>query len=174
MSSFSLTTWFRCNDHLTHNSPPSTKKSTRQVSLTCKNYPCPVSEKQKHSSLRHSHQLSYHHFHSSHLKHIWYLDFGLQHCHPGIFIFRRIRSRENRGKYPINGRGLCARRITHQSPLIACKSISVVRLRQFEGNIDTKVPLSATLPIVSVRLNAFTGFLFCRSLKSFSSARHLP
>ena len=34
------------------------------------------------------------------IKNISYLDFDLQHRHPGIFTLRRIRSRENREKYP--------------------------------------------------------------------------
>ena len=74
----------------------------------------------------------------------------------------------------VNGRGLCARKITPQSLLILNKWIWIVRLRQLKGKIDMKVPFSATLPIVPLRLNAFIGFLFCRYRKSFSSTRYLP
>ena len=74
----------------------------------------------------------------------------------------------------VNRQGLWLCRITHQSPLILNRSISIVRLRQVEANIDIIVPLSAPSPIVPVRLNAFTGLLFFRSRRSFYSTQHWP
>ena len=77
-------------------------------------------------------------FPHSPLKNTSYLDFGLQHHHPGIFIFQGIRSRENTEKYPSQwARFVCTQ--NHSSATTdSRKSISVVRLRQFEGNRSKK------------------------------------
>ena len=92
-----------------------------------------------------------------------------------VFSFSKESEAEKIQKnIQVNGRGLCARRITPWSLLILNKWIWIVRLRQFEGKIDMKVPSSAPLPIVPLRLNGFAGLLFCRSRKSFSSTRYLP
>ena len=115
----------------------------------------------------------------SSLKNTSYLDFGLQHRHPGIFIFQGIRSRENREKYPSQwARFVCMQ--NHSSVTTDCMQVnfsgrtsSVRRKNRYESTVSSTIAHSASSSqffywILVLPLSRVTQFYSIFIIKHFS------